>query len=135
MKHTATIFKNLILFISILGAVVYFSSCEKYTYLVESTLPPVDTTGNDSTNLVSFSKSIQPIFTDKCISCHKAGKNPDLREGFSYASLTEGGYVDLPAETSELYVTITTRNDHKSMTSKAEKDSIYVWISQGAKDN
>lgn len=135
MKHSAGIFKNFILFISILGAVTFFSSCEKYTYLVDTTLPPVDTAGTDSANFVSFSKSIQPIFTAKCASCHKPPRNPDLREGSSHASLTSGGYVDRPAETSQLYIAITQLGSHKSMCTKAEKDSVYLWISQGALDN
>jgi hypothetical protein len=129
------ILKNLLVLTGILVMVIYFSSCEQYTYLVESELPPVDTTGNDSTKFVSFSNSIQPIFTDKCIGCHKPPKIPDLREGYSHASLTTNGLVELPAETSVLYKTITELSSHKSMCTKAEKDSVYVWISQGALDN
>jgi hypothetical protein len=129
------ILKNLLLFTGIVAVVIYFSSCEQYTYLVETDLPPIDTSGTDSTKYVSFSKSIQPIFTAKCISCHKPPKIPDLREGYSHASLTSNGLVNLPAETSVLYTTITQVGSHKSMCTKSEKDSIYVWISQGAKDN
>jgi len=129
------ILKNLLLFIGILAVVIYFSSCEQYTYLVENELPPVDTSTTDSTKFISFSQAIQPIFTAKCISCHKPPRIPDLREGFSHESLTTNGLVNLPAETSVLYTTITQLGSHKSMCTKAEKDSVYVWISQGAKDN
>lgn len=131
MKHTATIFKNLVLFISILGAVIYFSSCEKYTFRVEK-LPPVDTT--DTTSYVKFSTEVQPIFTANCISCHKGTRNPDLREGNSYASLISGGYVTSPAADSKLYKQLIS-GSHSSMTTSTEKNTIYLWIGQGAKNN
>jgi hypothetical protein len=138
MKQMAKILKNLLLFISIITAVIYFSSCEKYSFRVE-TLPPIDTTGNDTTgtdttNFVKLSTEVQPIFTASCISCHKGTRNPDLREGKSHASLTSGGYVNLPAAESKLYKKITS-GSHMSLTNQAQKNTIYLWISQGAKNN
>jgi hypothetical protein len=134
----AKISKNLVLLISIIVVVIYFSSCEKYTFRVES-LPPVDTTGNDTTgtdttNYVHFAADVQPIFTANCIGCHKGTRNPDLREGKSYASLTSGGYVNQPAADSKLYKQLTS-SSHSSMTTQAQKNTIYLWISQGAKNN
>jgi len=133
------ILKNLLLLISIVGAVLYFSSCEQYQYLVENnTPPPVDTTGNDSTKQVSFKKSVEPIFTvDNCIACHKSGKSPDLRTGYAYQSLKNGGYVEQPAASSKLYVKITKDASHASMLKNdlKQSDTIYIWIEQGAKDN
>jgi len=134
----AKILKNSLLLIFILTAVIYFSSCEKYTFRVE-TLPPVDTTGNDTTgtdttSYVSFSKEVQPIFDSKCVSCHKGSRNPDLRPENSYTSLTTGGYVTLPAADSKLYKKITS-SSHSSLTTQAQKNTIYLWISQGAKNN
>lgn len=127
------ILKNLLLFICVAVSVVYFSSCEKYTFRVE-TLPPVDTSGTDSTNFVSFSAEVQPIFTAKCISCHKGARNPDLREGNSYNSLTDGNFVTSPAADSKLFKKITS-GSHLSMTTQADKNIIYLWIGQGAKNN
>ena len=129
----AKISKNLLLLISIIAGVIYFSSCEKYSFRVE-TLPPVDTTGTDTTNYVSFSTEVQPIFNSSCISCHKGSRNPDLREGNSYAALTSGGYVTLPAADSKLYKKITS-SSHASMTNQDQKSTIYLWIGQGAKNN
>ena len=129
----AKISKNLLLLISIIAGVIYFSSCEKYSFHVE-TLPPVDTTGIDTTNLVSFSTEVQPVFSASCISCHKGTRNPDLREGNSYAALKTGGYVTLPAADSKLYKKITS-SSHSSMTTNDQKTTIYLWIGQGAKDN
>ena len=127
------ILKNLLLFICIVVGVVYFSACENYTFLVE-TLPPVDTSGTDTTNFVSFSAEVQPIFTAKCVSCHKGTRNPDLREGNSYNSLTDGNFVTSPAADSKLFKKMNT-GSHLSMTTQADKNIIYLWIGQGAKNN
>ena len=129
----AKISKNLVLLISIIVGVIYFSSCEKYTFRVEK-LPPDDTTTTDSTKFVSFSKSVQPIFDANCIGCHKGSRNPDLRAENSYNSLTNGGYVNPPAAESKLYKQITSAS-HSSLTKPPEKDTIYLWIAQGAKNN
>ena len=129
----AKISKNFLLLISIIAGVIYFSSCEKYSFRVE-TLPPVDTTGTDTTNYVSFSTEVQPIFDAKCISCHKGSRNPDLRPENSFASLTTGGYVTQPAADSKLYKKLIS-SSHSSMTTQAQKSTIYLWIGQGAKDN
>ena len=132
------ILKNLLLSVGIVAALAYFSSCEQYTFRVENAPPPVDTTGNDSTKLVSFKKSVDPIFTvDNCIGCHKSGKSPDLRQGYSYQSLKTGGFVEQPAATSKLYVKITKDAGHASMMKNdlKQSDTIYIWIEQGAKDN
>ena len=61
------------------AGMLLFSSCEKYVYELE-TIDPGET--------VLFQTQIQPIFTGSCIVCHKGSRNPDLRDGFSYASLT-----------------------------------------------
>ena len=127
------ILRNLLLFVSIVVGVVYFSACEKYTFRVE-TLPPVDTGGSDTTNYVSFSTEVQPVFNAKCVSCHKGTRNPDLREGNSYQSLTDGGYVTSPASDSKLYKKLIS-SSHSSITTQANKNTIYLWISQGAKNN
>lgn len=129
----AKISKNLLLLICIMAGVIYFSSCEKYTFLVES-LPPVDTSGTDTTNFVSFRAEVQPIFDAKCVSCHKGARNPDLRPENSYASLATGAYVTQPAADSKLYKKIIA-GSHVSMTNQSEKNTIYLWIGQGAKDN
>ena len=131
------ILKNLLLLMCIVVGLIYFSSCENYQFLVEDGPPPSDTTGKDTTKLVSFVKSVEPIFTaDNCIACHKSGKNPDLRKGYAYQSLKTGGYVEQPAANSKLYVKITKDAGHASMVKdKASKDTIYMWIDQGAKDN
>lgn len=109
----------------LLAAVEGFSSCEKYTF----TPPAVDPNA-----VWHFQTDIQPIFNANCLACHGAALNPDLRSGKSYLALTKGGYVNLPAATSRLYVQITS-SSHTSRSSDADKLKILYWITQGALNN
>jgi len=118
--------KKLLLFFSIATAVIYFASCEKYSY-VEEMIIPEDT--------IFFSKDIQPIFNAKCASCHNGTIPLDLRAGNSYKVLTEGGFVKLPIEESVLYKYVVVESSHAAYTSQEEKGKIYAWIDQGAEDN
>ncbi len=104
---------------------VLLASCEKYSFEVEELDPEVP---------VLFQDEIQPIFTRNCISCHKGSREPDLRDGYSYESLTTGGYVEKPAESSELYQKLESAG-HSAFTLPAEKQKIFNWIEQGAPDN
>jgi len=103
------------------------SSCEKYSYPLPS-VSLVDT--------LHFSTDIQPIFTANCITCHGAAKAPDLRPDKSYLALTNGGYVNVPAEaeTSLLY-TIIISAGHESRSSSADKQKVLIWIKQGSLNN
>lgn len=101
------------------------SSCEKVSFA-----PPAV----DPKATWHFQTDIQPIFNANCIACHNANRLPDLRSGKSYLSLTKGGYVNLPAETSRLYKRITT-GDHIPRSTDVDKLKILYWITQGAKNN
>lgn len=114
----------IVAFIILIG-VTLFTSCEKYTYKIEAGNPAIP---------VLFETEVQPIFTANCIKCHGGTRSPNLKEGKAFSSLTDGNYVDMPAETSELYLTITS-SSHSSYTLPAEKFKILYWIQQGAKDN
>ena len=107
------------------AGMLLFSSCEKYSYEVVTV---------DPQEPVLFQTQIQPIFTDNCITCHKGVRNPDLRDGFSYASLTSGNYVTTPAENSRLYKQITS-GSHSPFTLDTEKQLILIWIGQGGLNN
>jgi hypothetical protein len=111
--------------ILLFAAVGGFSSCEKYQF----TLPVADP---DMT--VYFATDVQPIFNNNCISCHGGTQAPDLREGKSYNMLTTRGYVNLPGETSKLYVKMTS-NDHTARSTSTEKGKVLNWINQGALNN
>jgi hypothetical protein len=113
----------------ILSVILLLAACEKVSYNVG-----VDDNGGGGTDTVFFQTEVQPIFTANCITCHHGSRNPDLRSGNSYSSLTSGGYVNSPAETSRLYVQITS-SSHTSLTLPAEKQLIFNWIQQGAMNN
>jgi hypothetical protein len=122
LKRIRQIFIVLILITAVEG----FSSCEKYSY----TERPVD-----PNTIWHFQTDIQPIFNGICINCHNGVQKPDLRSGKSYQTLTSGGFVKAPGETSILYIQITTNADHIPRTTSAEKLKILYWINQGALDN
>ena len=117
--------RHLLAALIVIAAIGGLSSCEKYSYTPEVINP---------TDSVHFQAEIQPIFNSNCTSCHTAIKAPDLRDGHSYNSLTTGGYVDLPGETSELYTKMI-GGDHASRSSDVEKQKVLIWINQGAHNN
>jgi hypothetical protein len=125
MNQRLKMFRQLMAAIIIVAAIVGLSSCEKYTYMPEVVNP---------TDSVHFQAEIQPIFTANCISCHGAIKAPDLRDGHSYNALTNGGYVNQPGETSELYTKMT-GTDHAPRSSDVDKQKVLIWINQGAHNN
>jgi hypothetical protein len=121
VRKTRVILAIAILIIALAG----FASCEKYTFIPPAVDPNYEW---------KLSEDIQPIFNANCISCHGGTTAPDLRQGKSYNSLTRGGYVNLPGETSRLYVKITS-SSHLPRTTDTEKQKILYWINQGAKNN
>lgn len=125
MKMKLTLVRAVAGSLLMLAGPLLFSSCEKYTYQI-GTVDPEEP--------VSFQTQIQPIFTNNCITCHKGNRNPDLRAGNSYNSLTTGNYVTLPAENSRLYRMVTS-GSHSSFTLDSEKQLILLWIGQGAPNN
>ena len=83
---------------------------------------------------ISYSAQIQPIFDNKCVSCHNGDLDPDLRPEESYDALIDGGYVDTDnPESSELYTTL--RGNHNSRATEEEKLTILQWITEGALNN
>ena len=125
MKQKANRTKPWIVVLIILTGAALISSCEKYTYKNEVGDPVIP---------VLFQTEVQPIFTANCIMCHKGSRDPDLRDGNSYASLTDGKFLEMPAESSKLYLMIIS-GSHSSYTLPEEKFKILYWIQQGAKDN
>ncbi len=115
--------------VSVVLATLLFASCEKVVYNLEVLNP-----GGNEVDTVHFEAQVQPIFTANCITCHHGSRNPDLRDGYSYTSLTSGGYVTRPAESSRLIKQLTS-SGHSAYTVTAEKQTIYNWIQQGALNN
>lgn len=125
MKMKVKLSWSIVAALIIPAGMALFSSCEKYAFEPE-TIDPGEP--------VLFQTQIQPVFTSNCIQCHKGSRDPDLRDGFSYASLTEGNYVSTPAENSKLYRQIVS-GSHKAFTLDAEKQLVLIWIGQGALNN
>ena len=125
MKQIVKILKFYSVTFIILAGVALFTSCEKHSYIIEE---------GDPTVPVLYKTQIQPIFTASCVMCHKGSKDPDLRVENSFKSLSDRKYLNLPAESSGLYLTII-KSSHSSYTLPEEKFTILYWIQQGAKDN
>lgn len=106
-------------------AVGGLSSCEKYSWVPEKINPD---------NTVYFQAQIQPIFTKNCISCHNQYNLPDLRDSYSYESLTTGGYVTQPGESSLLYTQMIS-SSHTARSNDVDKQLVLAWINQGALNN
>ena len=113
-----------LLFAAVLTGILLFGSCEQVVYPIPE-LP----------DTVSYSLDIQPIWDNKCVSCHDGGPDPDLRPDTSYNTLMTGGYVnvDEPAE-SELMKKLS-KPPHDGRATEMEKQLILQWIEEGAKDN
>lgn len=102
---------------------LFVLSCESYIIP-----PPEIPTG------ISYAEQVQPIFDDKCVSCHSGGIPPDLTPEVSYEELMDGGYVDTDnPESSELYQKLL--GTHNSRATEEEKLTILQWITEGALNN
>ena len=115
------IFVALILFAAVEG----FSSCEKYSFVTPKINPDIP---------VSFKTDIQPIFNKNCVACHGGTQFPNLSDGKSYTSLSKGGFITAPGETSGLYVQMNS-SSHIARSSSVDKDKVLNWINQGALNN
>jgi hypothetical protein len=119
--------RSLVAFIILAGA-IGFSSCEKYKILP---------TPFDPAATWSLSTDIQPVFNASCAtaSCHGGARSPDLSSGKSYNSLSKGGFVKSPYETSRLYMQMNNSHPSSSFSSTNDKLKIQAWVIQGAKNN
>ena len=86
---------------------------------------------------ISYANTIEPIFkTQSCTNCHPTMKKPDLTAGNSYASLTDGEYLNTKKpEKSELLIVAAPEGEHAAKLTSAQVELIIAWIDQGAKDN
>ncbi|HEC44203.1 MAG TPA: hypothetical protein ENI20_15380 [Bacteroides sp.] len=112
------------LFSGMFAAILFFGSCEKVVY------PPIEIPDS-----VNYKADIQPIWDKNCLDCHSTGLPPTLTADVSHSQLINGGYVntDIPME-SELMIKLYT-SPHDARATEAEKQSILVWIEEGALDN
>jgi hypothetical protein len=108
-----------------IAGIAGMSSCERYAII------PVKISQTDT---VHFQADIQPIFNEKCLSCHGVIKAPDLRDGKSFQALTNLGLITPPDSTCTLY-TYMIGTDHSPRSSDSEKQKVLVWLKQGAHNN
>jgi hypothetical protein len=125
MNQKLTKIRQILVALIVIAAVEGLSSCEKYSFLTPKVNPNIP---------VSFQTEIQPIFTEKCVTCHGGTQFPNLSAGKAYSSLTKGGFVTAPGETSGLYVQMN-RSSHIARSSDTDKQKVLNWINQGALNN
>ena len=107
--------------------IVILTGCTKYE------IPKPDCPEDIPTS-VSFAGDVQAIFDQKCLSCHGGGQAPDMRPGYAYDELIDGGYIDTDFPcSSSLYEKL--NGNHSGRTSEEETLTILGWISEGAEDN
>ncbi len=90
--------------------------------------------------VVSFAFDIQPILTTNCASCHPlVASSPDLTEGNSYSSITNGIYIVAnDTDASILYQRLIGNPSimpPSGSLPSSEIELIKVWIEQGALNN
>lgn len=91
---------------------------------------------------ISFQDQVQPVFNQNCIGCHNGNLEPDLRDGFAFASLMslpEGSIVPGDAEGSELVEMLNGGGDNPMPPAgpipAAKINLIKSWINEGALNN
>ncbi|MFC2151591.1 hypothetical protein ACFLSE_03615 [Bacteroidota bacterium] len=112
----------------ILGFIlISITSCEyKFIDPLEITLPA---------GPVIFSTQIEPVFQDKCVTCH-ASTNPILTTGNAYNSLINGNYINTTdPESSALYQKVSEGHPGGNSLSAVELAVILKWITDGAENN
>jgi len=120
---------NIYLVLLVFG--LLFNACT-YDFIAPVVVAPIDPNVD-----VSFSTQITPIFTAKCISCHKTGgQAPDLTAANAYNSIMTMQLANTASPaTSVIYVHPNTASHTWQKYSAAEAQLVLTWIQQGAKNN
>lgn len=125
-------FVKLFGFAFVLAMITGLSSCTQYEIL-----PP------DDVGEVTFSETIQPIFTANCAGCHNGTGHPlNLGEGSAFAALQaytpeQGGQTintDNPEESVLYIMALDGAHGYFNLSGK-EKAQILQWITDGAPNN
>jgi mono/diheme cytochrome c family protein len=118
------IIKNTKILLVLIFTTFLFGACEWLT------IAPVKV---DVPDVVSFAGDIQPIFNNKCASCH-ISRAPVLTPGFAYNALINGSYINISTpEASPLIVK--TDAGHAGGITPSERALIVKWITDGALNN
>jgi ribosomal protein S16 len=116
-----------------------FMAC-KHESLTE--VPPGITPPPPGAPLICFETNVLPIFVSSCAKsgCHDAQTRADGIRLDNYTSIMKGIKPNLPKDSKYWEVIITTDGDDRMPPppapplTKAQKDSIYKWIVQGAQN-
>jgi cytochrome c1 len=129
------------LFLILVLFTLAISSC-KYNFIVPiEEEVPIDTIPDTIPDgqAVSYSKQIQPIFDNKCISCHKSGATkPYLTVDVSYNQVVPAHVNYNKPEESSIYLVPLKANSTKHKWKKysdSEAKLVLTWIKEGAKKN
>jgi hypothetical protein len=108
-------------------------------------LPAAGTWGSDSTEKITFDDHIQPIFRQKCASCHNPDKKSSGLDLTSYTAMMEGGSsgdaVDPGSPDGSYLYLLVTHDSQPYMPPESDRlpdeslDLIGRWIEQGALEN
>jgi hypothetical protein len=123
--------------ITIFFVMFTLSSCTTDLIVPEPPSPPPAPPSPNEPK-ISYAGEIQPIFTGKCMPCHATGAAlPNLDAGKSYQSLWSiSGMLDtITPGNSTLYIEMKPGGSMSTYCKKANADSVYKWIRQGAKNN
>ena len=124
------------LFTTLFVAFILSSCTSDYIVPEPPSPPPAPPSPNEPK--ISFAGEIQPVFSSKCMPCHATGGAlPVLEAGKSYQSLWSiGGMIDtVTPDNSKLYQEMKPGGGMSNYCKKANADSVYKWIRQGAKNN
>ncbi len=106
--------------------ILILAGCSNYEYAVDCP---------DGLTDVSFQDDIQPIFNNKCISCHSGSRAPDLSDGWAYEELMNG-FVDTDDPcASRLYEALSLPAHSDVGITEDDELTILGWIQEGAEDN
>jgi len=115
-----------VILILVAFCVIIITSCE-YKFVELEELPD---------DPVIFSIQIEPVFQEKCITCHSS-TSPVLTTGNAYNNLINGNYINTEApEASVLYEKIDGGHPGGSNSLSAEEIALILkWIEEGAENN
>lgn len=103
-------------------------------------LPEEDVDPNPDGEPISYATQVQPIFDNKCVSCHTTGSlatDLDLTAGKSYNQLVPGRVnLTSPAESDIYHFPSPSSTVHSQKKySSSEAKIVLTWIEEGAKNN
>jgi len=107
------------------------------TFTETITIIAPTTPNNPSTQTISFSKDIQPMFNSICSSCHNGKKHPlNLTSGNSFASLSAKSCINKASPSSSKFYTKINAGGSMAKYSNAPYTArVLQWIKEGAKNN